>query len=129
MDLTLHKPGDHHFIRSVSDAGITVVDTLYPNSLVLSAASLLADWPVESLQDLGEEHLSPIFETGPEVVILGTGAQQAFPPPQLVMKFYEKGIGFEAMTTQAACRTFNVLVSEGRDVTAALIQSRKGSSR
>ena len=129
VDLTLHRPGDHHFIRSISEEGITVVDTLYPNSLVLSASSLLADWPVTSLQELGEEQLQPILETDPEVVILGTGERQAFPPPKLVMKFYEKGIGFEAMTTQAACRTFNVLVSEGRDVTAALIQSRNGSSR
>ena len=129
MDLTLHRPGEHNFVRSVSSQGIRVVDTLYTDSLVLSASSIVPGWPVDSLQALDEEHLLPIFELDPEVVLLGTGPQQAFPPPRLAMKFYEKGIGLEAMTTEAACRTFNVLVSEGRNVAAALIQSRNGSSR
>lgn len=121
MDLTLHKPGDHLYIRSVSKEGITVADTLYDNSLVLSRETLLAPWPVTSVDDLEEQHLAQVFDLEPEVVLLGTGAKQAFPPPRLVMKFYEKGVGFEAMTTEAACRTFNVLVSEERNVVAALI--------
>jgi uncharacterized protein len=57
----------------------------------------------------------------PEVVLLGTGRKQAFPAPRLLKTFYQRGIGFEAMTTEAACRTFNVLVSEGRTAVAALI--------
>ena len=52
MDLTLHKPGDHHFIRSVGPEGITVTDTLYTSSLVLSADELLPDWPVRSVAEL-----------------------------------------------------------------------------
>ena len=129
MELTLHKPGDHHFVRSVGEDGITVTDTLYRQSLVLTMDAIVTDWPVASVTDLDEEHLQPILELAPEVVLLGTGATQAFPPPRLVMKFYEKGIGFEAMTTEAACRTFNVMASEGRKVAAALIQSRMGISR
>ena len=121
MDLTLHKPGDHNFIRSTGPEGITVTETLYRDSLVLSADDLLADWPVHSMADLDEERIRPVIEMNPEVVILGTGREQAFPPPRLAMKFYEKGIGLEAMTTEAACRTFNVLVSENRKVVAALI--------
>ena len=66
-------------------------------------------------------HLLSIFEMKPEVVLLGTGAKQVFLPPQLMMQFYNKGIGIEVMTTDAACRTFNVLVSEGRNVLAALM--------
>ena len=123
MDLTLHKPGDHNFFRSATEEGITVGDTLHRSSLVLSAESLLTDWPVRSVSELEDEHLAPIFEMAPEIVILGTGARQEFPPPQLVMKFYERGIGFEAMTTEAACRTFNVLLSEERKAVAALIIS------
>lgn len=121
MDLTLHRPGEHLFIRSISAEGMTVADTLYKTSLVLSPQSLVPNWPVQSVKALEEKHLAPIFELSPEVVILGTGTKQAFPPPQLVMKFYEKGIGFEAMTTKAACRTFNVLISEERKAVAALI--------
>lgn len=121
MDLTLHKPGEHNFIRSAGEEGVTVGDTLHHSSLVLSAESFLPDWPVRSVRELEEKHLAPIFEMSPEVVILGTGTTQVFPPPQIVMKFYERGIGFEAMTTEAACRTFNVLASEERNAVAALI--------
>lgn len=123
MDLTLHKPGDHHFIRSVGPEGITVTDTLYTSSLVLSADELLPDWPVRSVAELTEAQLEAALEMGPEIVILGTGRKQAFPPPKVMVMFYEKGIGFEAMTTEAACRTFNVLLSENRKAVAALIVS------
>jgi uncharacterized protein len=123
MDLTLHKPGDHHFIRSVGPEGITVTDTLYTSSLVLSADELLPDWPVRSVAELTEAQLEAALEMGPEIVILGTGRKQAFPPPKVMLMFYEKGIGFEAMTTEAACRTFNVLLSENRKAVAALIVS------
>ena len=57
----------------------------------------------------------------PEVVLIGTGKKQLFLPPKLMVMFYQEGIGFEVMTTDAACRTFNVLVSEGRNVVAALM--------
>ena len=125
MELTLHKPGDHLFIRSCGPEGITVTDTLYPNSLVLSAEALLNDWPVRAVAELEDTHLQPIFELQPEVVLLGTGARQEFPDPRLAMNFYERGVGFEAMTTEAACRTFNVLVSESRKVVAALIMPNR----
>jgi uncharacterized protein len=121
MELTLHKPGDHHFIRSFDARGVTVTDTLYRASLVLSADRLVSDWPVRSVADLSEDHLETVLEMEPEVVLLGTGRKQAFPAPRLLSAFYERGIGFEAMTTEAACRTFNVLVSEGRTAVAALI--------
>jgi uncharacterized protein len=121
MELTLHKPGDHHFIRSFDANGVIVTDTLYRESLVLSADQLVSDWPVRSVAELSEEHLEAVLELEPEVVLLGTGRKQAFPAPRLLRAFFERGIGFEAMTTEAACRTFNVLVSEGRTAVAALI--------
>lgn len=124
MDLTRHNPGDHYFIRSFSKEGIVVKDELHRESLVLSAETLLPAWPVRSMAELEEKHLQPLIDLEPEVAILGTGMKQAFLHPQLVMKFYEKGIGFEAMTSEAACRTFNVLVSENRRVAAALILER-----
>ena len=121
MELTLHKPGEHHHIHSVGPEGIRIDDTLYRESLVLSADTLVPGWPVDTIANLAEEHLEPILNLDPEVVILGTGIKQAFPAPSLIMKFYERGIGFEAMTTEAACRTFNVLISENRKAVAALI--------
>ena len=118
------KPGNHNFIRSFGAEGIRVVDRLYRGSLVLSAGALHDDWSVESLSELTVENLEPVFELNPEVVLLGTGARQEFPAPEIMMAFYSRGIGLESMTTEAACRTFNVLVSEDRNVVAALIGIR-----
>ena len=121
MDLTLHRPGDHLFIHSVTDDGIRIVDELHQGPLILSPGTLLIDWPVVSPAELVEEQLQPIFDLDPDVVLIGTGKNQVFLPPELMMAFYAKGIGVEVMTTEAACRTFNVLVSEERRVVAALM--------
>lgn len=121
MELTLDRPGDHYFIRSVSAEGIQVSDRLYPGPLVLSAVELLADWTVEQPQDLCEASLEPVFNLKPEIVLVGTGPEQVFPEGQLLMCFYRRQMGVEFMSTRAACRTFNVLVSEQRNVVAALL--------
>jgi uncharacterized protein len=121
MDLTLENPGDHLFIRSVSAQGIQVVDHFYTSSIIVSANRVIPDWPVKSIENITEQHLDAVLELRPEVVLIGTGARQAFLPPQQMMYFYSRNIGVEVMTTDAACRTFNVLASELRNVVAALI--------
>ena len=121
MDLTLDRPGDHLFIRSVSEDGILVADRLYAGPLVLSANDLISHWSAERLEDLGEPTLEPVFRLDPEVVLIGTGPVQRFPAPELLMCFYRRQVGVEFMSTRAACRTFNVLVSENRNVVAALL--------
>jgi uncharacterized protein len=122
MDLNLEKPGDHHYIRSLSERGICVADRFYTGSLLISATGFL-DWPPASTEQLEDHHFDDIFAMNPEVVLIGTGASQVFLSPQRMMLFYSKGIGIEVMNTDAACRTFNVLVSEGREVVAALMQA------
>ena len=121
MDLTLQNPGDHFFIRSVSRDGIQIVDELYQSSVVLSAEEVIVDWPVSTFEQITTQHLEVMLRLMPEVVLIGTGATQKFLSPELMMFFYSRNIGFEVMTTDAACRTFNVLVSESRNVVAALI--------
>lgn len=121
MELSLDSPGDRLSIRSVSAEGIRIADRTYTGPLILSASELLTDWQVSGPDDLTEEHLEPVFDLEPEVVLVGTGSVQVFPKPELLVCFYRRGIGVEFMTTQAACRTFNVLVSEHRNVAAALL--------
>lgn len=121
MDLTLQKPGNHLFIRSVSAAGIQVVDRTVHGPVILSASELLTDWDVAHCGELSEERLEPVFALRPEIVLLGTGSTQVFPPAEIMMCFHRRGIGVEVMTTAAACRTFNVLVSDRRNVVAALL--------
>lgn len=121
MDLTLQKPGNHLFIRSVSRAGIQVIDDYYRTAIIISATEIVPDWPVRSVEDMGREQIEKILGLGPEVVLVGTGSRQVFLPPERLMLFYEQNVGVEVMTTDAACRTFNVLVSESRNVVAALL--------
>ena len=121
MDLTLERPGDHLFIRSVSPQGIQVVDDFYNSSIIVSAKQVIPDWPVNTVENITEEHLVKVLDLQPELVLIGTGAKQAFIPPRQLMFFYSRNVGVEVMTTDAACRTFNVLVSESRNVVAALI--------
>lgn len=121
MDLSEQRPGDHYFLRAVSPAGIQVVDTVYTASLLLTAQRLVTDWPVTGVGGLGEDTLAPIWELEPELVILGTGTRQRFPAREVQMEFLKRQIGLEVMTLDAAARTFNVVVSEGRRAAAALI--------
>ena len=121
MDLTLDRPGDHHYIRSFNEQGIRIADAYHTGPLLVSADRILP-WPPASVDSIEEPHLDAIVALRPEVVIVGTGTQQVFLPPRQMMKFYEQGIGVEVMASDPACRTFNVLVSEGRNVVAAIMQ-------
>jgi uncharacterized protein len=128
MELTLDRPGEHLFVRSVSAEGILIADTLYPGPLVISASELISDWQIGHVRELSEPSLETVFSLDPEIVLVGTGADQVFPAPELLMCFYRRQVGVEFMNTRAACRTFNVLVSEHRRVVAALMPPGRVSS-
>jgi uncharacterized protein len=93
----------------------------YTSSLVVSADRIVTDWPAASLESLTADHLAAIVELKPAIVLLGTGAKFSFPDPALLAPLYKAGIGVEVMDTPAACRTYNILLGEGRNVVAALI--------
>ncbi|MDX1555119.1 MAG: Mth938-like domain-containing protein [Xanthomonadales bacterium] len=126
MDLTRQHPGDKVFVRAVGIAGITVAEETHSNSVILAPDSVLPGWAARKPEDITAETLEPVLGLDPEVVIIGTGAQQRFLAPELMMFFHERGIGIEIMNTQAACRTFNVLVMEERRVVAALLPPGAG---
>lgn len=119
--LTPDTPGDHLYIRSVGAQGIRVGDTHYQRALLISGRTLRTDWPPQDFAELQAAHLEVIFELQPELVLLGTGRRQQFLPPELMAVFHRRGVGIEVMTTEAACRTFNVLVGDGRAAVGALL--------
>jgi len=121
MDLSFQAPGEHNFIRSISPQGITIGDITYSQSLVLTAHQLLTNWTPQRFEDLQATDLECLFRLEPELILLGTGSKQQFPPAKFMMEFYQRGIGIEVMATAPACRTFNVLVAESRQVLAALL--------
>lgn len=121
MEFNLELPGNHFFVRSVGEQGIRINDDYFTRPFILSARRIVPEWPVQSVEDMDEASLETIFRLEPEVVLIGTGENQLFLPPEVQMHFHRNNTGFEVMTTDAACRTFNVLVAEGRRVVAALL--------
>ena len=93
----------------------------YSASLVVAGDRLVADWPVASVEGLTADHFAAVVALAPEIVLLGTGARFTFPPPARLAPLYQAGIGVEVMDTPAACRTYNILLGEGRNVVAALV--------
>jgi uncharacterized protein len=78
-------------------------------------------WNVEDQTELSVEHFAKLAALKPELVIIGTGKQQLFLKPNLLQPLIQAKIGFEMMDSQAACRTYNILMSEGRKVLAAIL--------
>ncbi len=91
------------------------------DSFIVSPRHLLRDWPPASISELQAEHLDAIIELQPELVLLGTGTRLTFPPPQILAALHRQRIGVEIMDTAAACRTYNILMTEGRFVVAGLM--------
>ena len=121
MEFNLEVPYDQLFVRSIGEKGIRVGDDYYSNPFILSGQELVPEWGVASTEDFTEASLQIIFDMQPEVVLIGTGKTQIFLPVAVQGLFFRRSIGFEVMTTDAACRTFNILVAEGRHVIAALL--------
>jgi len=107
--------------RAYSPGEIRVGETLYRTNVVLAARTLIEGWRPSQAEDLQPADLDPILALQPEVILIGTGMRQQFPDRAALAALYAARIGFEVMDTRAACRTYNVLVAEGREVVAALI--------
>ncbi len=90
-------------------------------SFIIAAKHLTKDWGVKSIQDLNETDIEAFAKLKPELVIIGTGKRAEWPPMSLFKPLINQGIGFEIMDTSAACRTYNILSFEGRQVMAGLI--------
>ena len=121
MKFHLDAPGGVHQVRGYVPGQLRVNDRTHTASLILTATALIEPWRPTSAADITSADLEPLLGLAPEVVLLGTGAGQRFPGPEVLRILHEQRIGIEVMDTAAACRTFNVLVAEGRAVAAALI--------
>ena len=121
MKFTQQSPAGAHLIRRYGADLIVIGEEEIRRSCLVSAATLMRDWPPRNVEDLAIAHLAPIFELAPEVVVLSTGATQKFPRAALRAEFAMRRIGLEIMEVGAACRTYNVLVSEERRVLGAIL--------
>ncbi|MEO7775841.1 MAG: Mth938-like domain-containing protein [Steroidobacteraceae bacterium] len=120
MKLTQETERGVNLVRGYGAGEVRIQNQVLSRPLLVSAQTLIADWPAQDVLSLTPEQLESIWALLPQVVLLGTGAQQVFPPAEIRRAFTSRGIALEPMDLGAACRTYNVLVQEDRSVVAAL---------
>ncbi|KAF1689575.1 Mth938-like domain-containing protein [Pseudoxanthomonas taiwanensis] len=121
MFLNQEIPDYQYVLRAADGRSARVNDRVLAASFFLAPSALVEDWPVASVAALSPAALEPLLALEPDVVLLGTGATQVFPPPAVLAACLTRGVGIEVMDNPAAARTYNVLASEGRKVVAAFI--------
>ncbi len=108
-------------VTAYDDAGVELNAVRFNNSLIVMPEVVPVAWPVSSFEALTSENFAQIDALAPDVVIVGTGRRQHFIHPKLTAILTTRRIGVECMDNQAACRTYNILMAEGRKVALALI--------
>lgn len=121
MKLNLEQDPTLNLVTAYGEGHLMVNRTRYDGNLLLDARHVITDWAPGGFAGLGSNDIAAIVAMRPEVVLLGTGARLRFPPISALRPLIEAHIGYEVMDFAAACRTYNVLVSEGRAVAAALL--------
>ncbi len=121
MQLVHEQPDFEFFLRGADGRSALVNDRRLEASFIVAPDRLLEAWPVTDVLAMQVADLDPLLALEPELVILGCGGRQAFPPQAVLGACLSRGIGLEAMTNAAAARTYNVLAGEGRRVVAGFI--------
>jgi uncharacterized protein len=121
MKLHLNTQAGIHTINGHGEGYVKVNGREIRSPLIVMPDKLIEPWPVGDASALSFADFAALVELKPALVVFGSGAQFRFPDPRIIAAFAQERIGFEVMDTPAACRTFNVLASEGRFVAAALL--------
>jgi len=118
--------------RSAEDPAAEALDAIGPDSTrmrqeiltrsaIVTPTHLIRDWRPRSFSELAPDHMDLLVELAPEIVLLGSGERLLWPDAAVVAPLADAGIGYEIMNTAAACRTYNILMGDGRRVAAALL--------
>ena len=121
MQLNLERPDYQYFLRGADGASALINDRRLTRSFVVAPNSLVEDWPVTDVGAMTPPDLDSLLAQQPELLVLGTGATQTFPPAAVMAACLQRGIGIEVMTNAAAARTYSVLAGEGRRVVAGFV--------
>ncbi len=113
--------GGIHRIDAYAAGHIVISGRDYCVGLIVSPRRVVEGWGPAEPTELAAQHIAALIELDPQVIVIGTGAHQVFPHPSLYAPAHNRGVGIEVMDTGAACRTYNILVGEGRRVAAGLM--------
>jgi uncharacterized protein len=121
MLINQEQSGGAYVISGYSAEEIRVQDRRLQSSCIISAREIISDIALQSLEDFDERIMARIVALKPELVLFGSGVTQRFATAPMLAQFSRAHIGLEVMTTGAACRTYNVLLGERRNVVAVLL--------
>ena len=128
--MKLHSDNNQQYqtVTGYDAGGVEINAQRFEYSLIVMPETPPRTWEVSRFEDLEARHFEQIAADAPDVVILGTGERQRFVHPRLIASLSGHHVGVESMDSHAACRTYNVLMGEGRKVTLALILEKTGQS-
>ncbi len=112
---------NENIIQAYEPGSVSINSVVYTSSLIVCPDTLIENWDLANISTMGDEHLRTILDLGPELILIGSGQSLVFPSAETLLPLIESGLGYEVMGTGAACRTYNILMAEGRRVVAGLI--------
>lgn len=121
MKLHLDHHPDLNLVTGYGSGHLMINKVRHDGNLIVTPSAVSGGWADAGFDGLVADDFSRLLAWQPEVVLLGTGSRLRFPPHALLRPLIDAGVGFEVMDLSAACRTYNVLASEGRAVLAALM--------
>jgi uncharacterized protein len=121
MKLQADQPNALNTVTAYGDDYIEINQVKHSCAVLVMPQGAVTAWGAERFEDLTSAHFSGLSAMKPELIIFGTGAKQRFAHPKLMADLASARIGVETMSTQAACRTYNILMAEGRQVLLATL--------
>jgi uncharacterized protein len=109
------------YIQSATDDSVLIGGRSYTLPLIIGAGRIVTGWAPRPIAELQLDDFQTVLELEPEVILFGTGRTHQFASIRLMTAIMSRGVGFEVMTNDAACRTYNILAAEDRRVVAALL--------
>ena len=128
MKLQADRIEGQNAIARYGPGGVAVNGVEHRSSVIVPWSGAVVEWAVSTFEALAETHFEVVAALGAEIVIFGSGARIRFLSPGVLRSLHVRRIGVETMDTAAACRTYNILLSEGRSVVAALLFERDTQS-
>lgn len=117
------EAAENHAVQAYTDNQIQINSIVYERSLIVSKNEIITELAINDIQEINEQYLQQLIKFKPEVIIIGHENTGKFPPMAIISQLSQQRIGIECMSIGAACRTYNILLSEERAVVAGFIFS------
>jgi uncharacterized protein len=120
MNINL-EASELHAVQAYSNSKIQINSIIYEKSLIVSKTQVISDLSIKNILEMDEAYINLLTQFKPEVIIIGHENTGKLPPLSIMNQLLQQRIGIESMSIGAACRTYNILLSEHRAVVAGFI--------